>query len=135
MMSAKSRTYSWMPRPVGDAFVYTPLSAVPLMWLSAVLWDRSVNVGSTTPIIEWLGYSVVFGLPLNYAALVILGIPAVRFLLRIGAQLPVFAVVGVLLGALTASIWPGWRLHAGWVLIGSAVGWWNGLLIGRAAGR
>ena len=125
------RAYSWMPPEVGNAFLYAPWVAAPVMWMGGVLWDRSVTPESSTSVAEWLAYTIMFGVPLNYAALVLFGLPACYLLLRRPLNLAVFVLVGVTAGSLTSWIWPSWRLHIGWAVIGAV----NGLIVWRAAKR
>jgi hypothetical protein len=127
--------YKWMPKEVGAAFLYAPWVAAPIMWLGSVLLYHSILGLDGMAVLEWLGYVLVLGVPLNYAALVVLGIPACYVLLRRQTKLSSYVLVGAAAGALTSWLWPGWNLHGGWAMIGMVVGVVNGLVIGRAAER
>ena len=124
--------YSWMPTRIGHAFLYAPITAVPLMWISALVWDRSVSGSDATAAWEWLAYAVLFGVPLNYATLVLFGIPATYILVKRRVSLGGFVLIGATAGALASWVFPGWRLHEAWALIGALVGAWNAGVIWKA---
>lgn len=125
-----------MPPRIGNAFLYAPIASVPVMWVSAVVWDQSVNgTSAATPAWEWLAYVLFFGVPLNYIALVLLGIPATYLLVKRRISAAGFLLIGSAASALSSWVFPGWRLHPAWALIGALVGAWNAGLVWRAARR
>jgi hypothetical protein len=131
----RAKPYAWMPPEVGNAFLYTPLTAIPLMLVSTVAWDYWTNGIYHSSVGFWLGSTILLGVPLNYAALILIGIPACRVLLRrqsVSAES--FVLVGSLSGFVVAFVWPFW-LNPAWMVIGILVGSWNGGIIGRAATR
>src|SRR5690606_33572559 len=109
-----------------------PLSAIPLIWISTFLWHSSANGATLESAGMWLVSTVALGVPINYGALVVLGIPACRVLSHLRVTSPtIFILVGTTAGFVVASIWPRWD-SMGWSMIGALVGFWNGAVIWRA---
>ena len=120
---------------MGDAFVYAPLTAIPITWLTVLAWHRLTLGADSGSAIEWLLLVLTIGVLLNYLALAALGIPACYLLLRWRVRsLVIFGGLGAILGALTTSVYPGWY-DRGWVLTGAVAGAWNAAVIWYATTR